>query len=64
MNRIIFASLLILGLFAAAGCRTDDSGLCHRGCHKVGVRRAGRSGNSVTHHHYAKPGTPAGKDAE
>lgn len=58
MYRTIVASLAVLGLMVAAGCKTEKQGLHHSGCHKVGVHRAGRSGNGITHHHHEKPDAP------
>ena len=55
MYRTIVVSLAVLGLLAVAGCRTEKHDLLHSGCHKIGVHRAGRSGNGITHHHHEKP---------
>ena len=52
MSRILVASLFAFGLFVA-GCKTDKVDRPHRGCHRIGIRRAGRNG--AVHHHYAKP---------
>ena len=61
MYKTIAASLVILGLLAAAGCTTEKSGPRHRGCHTIGTHRTGRDG--ATHHHYAEPAVPVEKKA-
>lgn len=55
MYRTIVVSLAVLGILVVAGCRTEKQGPHHGGCHKIGVHRAGRSGNGITHHHHEKP---------
>ena len=62
MFRLLIVSLFVTGLLAA-GCTTEKQDLRHRGCHRVGVNRAGRN-NGVLHHHYAKPQAPVDEKKE